>query len=269
MRARLDLLICCAMAAATGCTRDNPAFDDGADESGGGSSDTLAEQPDLPSDDDSEESTASCELAGGTDMEIKVPQPCGETDDTLGLYEHWFQVIEAGGSTWSVQFCTEGCTECEPVPGELILNPLPVAELAGPNTCLLMKGRRLGSGDDCNYHAVTIQDMSNNGAMLVMARRTDLLELPPIDSNTGLFGWEPALLLEESCDCVATPDACCDGQAPTLYAYQVNGPDPVPLGSVAPVAIGGRDYDFWAFDAFQPGDCDASLQFSWALTSAN
>lgn len=266
MRARLVLLIGFAMVAANGCTRDNPAFDNGVSETGGGGSDTVDSEPDIPSD-SGEESTTSCELAGGMDMEIKVPQPCGETDDVLGLYEHWFHVAEAGGSTWSVQFCTEACAECEPVPGELILNPLPVTELAPPGTCLLMKGRRLGSGDDCNYHAVTIQDMTNNGAMLVLARRTDQLDLPPIDSSTGLFGWAPSLAVDETCDCAATPDACCNSQAPTLYEYVIDGTN-VPVGSAEPVTIGGRNYDFWAFDAFQPGDCGAPTNVSWALTAA-
>jgi hypothetical protein len=270
MRARLDLLICFAMAAA-GCTRDNPAFDEPSETSGG--SDTLDQRFDLPSDtndtdDTNEESPAMCELAGGVDMDIEVPQPCGETDDALGLYEHYFHVVEAAGSTWSVQFCPDQtCIDCEPVVADLVLAPLSVAEIAPPGACLLMRGRRLGAGDDCNYHAVSIQDMSNGGAMLVLARRTELLDLPPIDTNTGLLGWEPTLVVDETCDCAATPDACCDGQAPTLYAYQVNGPTPVPVGSVATVTLGQRSYDFWAFDAFQSGDCGAPIDVSWALVA--
>jgi hypothetical protein len=263
-------MICCAMvtAATAGCTRENPAFDTG-DVAGSetGSSDTLDER-DLPSE-SGEESTALCELEGGTDMTIKVPQPCGETNDVEGLYEHYFHVVEAVDSTLSVQFCTAGCAECEPLAGDLLLSPLPVAELAAPGACLLMKGRRLGTGDDCNYHAISLQDVTAGGAMLVLARRTDLLELPPIETNTGLFGWEPTLVVHETCDCAETPDSCCDGQAPTLYGYQVNGPDLVPVGITAPVVLGQRAYDFWAFNAFQSGECQAPIDVSWALVAAN
>lgn len=268
MRARLDLLICFAMAgaAATGCMRDNPAFED---EETGGDPETAADAGhDLPTE-TSDDSSSSCELAGGMDIEIKVPQPCGETNDMLGLYEHWFLVTAAAGSTWTVQFCTADCMECEPVAGELLLDPLPVAQLAAPNTCLLMKGRRLGSGDDCSYHAISIQDMSNNGAMLVLARRTELLELPPIDSSTGLFGWQPTLVIDQQCDCALSPDACCGSEPATLYAYQVEGSEPIPVGSMQPVTIGGRSYDFWAFDAYKPGECNATTSVSWALVGAN
>ena len=66
MRARLDLLICFAMAgaAATGCTRDNPAFDDG--DAAGSESETASDSNaghDLPTE-TSDDSSNSCELAG-------------------------------------------------------------------------------------------------------------------------------------------------------------------------------------------------------------
>src|SRR5262245_50072180 len=119
MRARLGLLTCFAMFAgvAAGCTRDNPAFDEPTGgEDGSGTTDI---REDIPS--ESAETPAACELMGGTDMTIEVPQPCGESNAMLGTYEHWFKVVEAAGSTWSVQFCLDQeCLDCEMLIGELI-----------------------------------------------------------------------------------------------------------------------------------------------------
>lgn len=267
MRARFGLLVLglCSI----GCTLENPAFDEPTDTQSDSTTDasTTANIPDLPPG-TTDEGSSSCGLSGGQDMQIKVPQPCGETNDALDTYEHWFNVVEAAGSTWSVQFCSVDCLECEPLPADLVFSPLSVAELAGPGTCMLMNARRLGEADDCSYHTVTLQDMSAGGHMLVVARRTQLLQLPDIPSATGLLGFEPALVEVDSCDCVQDPDACCGGQAPTLYSYEVNGLQ-IPIGDVQPVSIGGRDYDFWAFDAFQPGECNAPINLSWALVASN
>lgn len=266
MRARLDLLICCAALAEIGCTRDNPAFEDEGAETEAQA--TVAEGTDeLPSETGTSEDPPACALTPGTDMIIKVPQPCGETDDALGLYQHWFHVVEAGGSTWSVQFCNEGCLECEPVAANLELSPLPVAELAGPGACLQLAARRLGTGDDCNYHTVTIIEPSVGGRVVVVARRTELLEVPLLGSNTGLMGFDPGLVVDDTCDCASAPDSCCDGQAPTVYAYDVGGTQ-IPVGSNQTVVLGGRNYEFWAFDAYHSGECQAPTQISWALTAA-
>ncbi len=246
---------------AIGCTRENPAFDDPS-ETEGQDTDSSAE---LPADTGEEAPDEVCDLVGGMDMTIKVPQPCGETNDSLGVYEHWFKVVEASGSTWSVQFCPSGCEgDCEPVPGDLVVSPLPVVDLAGPETCLLLTARRLGSGDDCDYHTLSIRDMSSDGSVLVLARRSELLDLPAIDPSSGLAGFEPGLVEADSCDCAVTPDACCEGQAPTLYSYEING-TVIPVGDTQTVTLGQQSYDFWAFDAFSSGACDAPINLTWAL----
>ncbi|HLT36989.1 MAG TPA: hypothetical protein VK034_11910, partial [Enhygromyxa sp.] len=214
-----------------------------------------------------EGTSMTCELVGGMDMLIRVPQPCGETNDMLDTYEHWFQVVEAGGSTWSVQFCDESCLECEPLAANLTLAPLPVADLAGPGACLQLSARRLGSGDDCDYHTLSIVEPGAAGRVVVLARRTELLELPPLDTGTGLMGFEPNLVEDETCDCAQTPDSCCGSKPATRYDYEVEG-TVIPIGDSQTVFINQRGYQFWAFDAFRPGDCDAPTRTVWALTAA-
>ncbi|MFO7566852.1 MAG: hypothetical protein R6X02_29685 [Enhygromyxa sp.] len=272
MRARVDLSISFAVivgVATPGCTRDNPAFD--ADDEAQ-SHETAAEgteadtNDELPSESGEEESPMLCGLEGGSDMIIKVPQPCGETNDSLALYDHWFEVAEASGSTLSVHFCQEACAECEPIPADLTLSPLPMDELVGPGACLRMQARRLGEGDDCNYHAVSIQEPAAAGRVVVLARRTELLELPELETHTGLFGFDPQLLRAEGCDCEETPDSCCGTAAPTLYDYDVNG-TVIPLGQTQTVSIGQNNYEFWAFDAFDTGECDVGTRIAWALTA--
>jgi hypothetical protein len=63
-----------------------------------------------------------------------------------------------------------------------------------------------------------------------------------------------------------TPDSCCGSEAPVLYAYDINGLL-IPVGNSQGVTIGQREYEFWAFDAFKPGECDAAINVSWALTA--
>jgi hypothetical protein len=267
MRARLGLPIFIATlvgTASSGCARDNPAFDTPL-ETHGSEGMTADDSDELPPE-SGEESPELCDLAGGMDMTIEVPQPCGETNDPLGIYQHYFKVVEAASSTWQVQFCDANCVDCVPVPSPFVLSPLPVAELAGPDACLLVTGRRLGSGDDCSYHTLSVVDVSANGGVLVLARRTNLLDLPTLDTSTGLASFEPGLVEAETCDCSITPDSCCDGQTPTRYDYDVNGTI-VPIGETQPITIGQRSYDFWAFDAFESGDCDAPISVSWALVA--
>jgi hypothetical protein len=250
---------------AAGCTRDNPAFDEPTGSGAEGDSGTTDIREDIPG---AEETPAVCELMGGTDMTIEVPQPCGESNATLGTYEHWFKVVEAAESTWSVQFCNDpACTDCEMLVGELVLSPLPVEQLAGPGACLFMQGRRLGTGDDCNYQAVTIQDASAGGDVLVIARRSELLELPPLETNTGLHGWEPGVVEYQVCDCDETPEACCADQVRTLYAFNLNGTIAEVGGPNEGVLVAQRNYDFWPFNAFHSGECGAAIDVSWALTA--
>lgn len=256
---------------ASACARENPAFDGARetlgsvdDDDGPSSGGDGPQTSGVPDESGDEEGLLLCDLQGGIDMDIKVPQPCGETNDALDTYEHWFNVVSASQSSWQVQFCTANCGDCEPLAAALTFAPLPVAELAGPDTCLRMAARRLGTGDDCSYQAATVQNMSNNGEVLIVARRTELLEIPELASNTGLLGFAPSLVVDEACTCDETPDSCCAGQAPSLYAYDVAGVE-IPVGETASVSIGGRSFEFWAFDAFSPGGCDQT-RVVWALT---
>jgi hypothetical protein len=272
MRARADWLIgLAACLVSSACTRDNPAFDQPVETEG---HETLADgtdedddQAELADESSEEQGPMLCGLQGGKDMNIKVPQPCGETNDELNVYEHWFKVVEAGGSTWTVQFCSEACGECEPIAADLVVAPLPVAELAGPDACLKMAGRRLGSGDDCSYHAISIIEPGAAGRVVVLARRTELLEIPGLASGTNLLGFNPQLSVADSCDCGETPDSCCGDQSPTLYDFQVEGAV-IPVGENQIVTLGqNTPYRFWAFDAFNPGECNAGTRIAWALTT--
>jgi hypothetical protein len=264
MRARLGLLICSVTAIGTGpsgCTRENPAFDDPM-ATQATDADTIGDE--LPP--DTGEGGQDCKLASGTDMTIKVPQPCGETDDNLDVYEHWFKVVGAVGSTWSVQFCDQGCLDCAPLPGDLEISPLPLAELAGIDSCLLVRARRLGTADDCNYQAISVEDSSASGGVLILVRRTELLDIPPLDPTTGLAGFAPGLVVDEVCDCDLSPDSCCGDLPSTVYNYEVND-TLIELGETVPVTINQRPYDFWAFNAYVSNECDAPINLSWALTA--
>lgn len=265
----MDLLI--GFALCIGCTRDNPAFDPNEDTQGEAGQDTIADGTDELEPETGDESTPlSCGLEGGVDMNIEFPLPCGELNDNLNLYERWFNVVGATGSTWSVQFCKAGCVEedCTPIPTDVLVEPLPVAELAGPGSCLKVLARRLGSGDECDYHTVIIQEPAAAGRVVLLARRTTLLEFPELETGTGLAGFEPELVIDEQCDCAETPGSCCGSEAATLFAYQVGG-SVIPVGSPPQtVTINQQSYKFWAFDGFRPGHCNAQTRVVWALTNS-
>lgn len=252
---------------AAGCPQENPAFS-GTNETPGLTQDE-SDSSEMPPD-TGEAGGELCALAGGVDMNIMVPQPCGETNDELAVYQHWFKVTEVDGSAWTVEFCEAECVACKTVPGQLVLEPLQLDTLAGPGTCLLFSGRRLGSGDDCSYHAVSVRDMSGGGVPLVLARRSLALEIPLFDlaSEPTLASFAPELVPDQDCSCAGFAQPCCGAQGPTLSAFAV-AEQTIPVGEDALVPLAGRDYDFWAFDAYAPGECgEQDPRVVWALTAS-
>jgi hypothetical protein len=266
MRARLLWMMAVLPLA---CTRDNPAFDpDGETET-----DQLPTTDTLDSTDAGESSDEGsglvCELGPGPGLDIVVPQPCGETNVDTDAYEHWMLVDEAAGSTWTVQYCNdEACADCEAIMSGLTVAPLPVADIAPPGACLWVGGRRLGTMDDCNYQTLVVYDLSSQlpNVPVLVARSTLDKGLVGLD-NTELQGFAPQTVEVESCPCEDYPDACCtDAEAPSLHAFEVGLPAPVPVGQTAMLSFAVGEFEFWALDAFDPGDCDRPLHTAWALT---
>jgi hypothetical protein len=259
-----------------GCVMINPAFDEpvetqGSPETGDGDGDGDEHSVETGDGDGGEESGLVCELGGGLDLHVDVPQHCGINNDPLDAYHHWFKVVAAQGSTWSVQFClAPGCAEedCKTdVTSPLTISPLPLAELAGAGDCLEFTARRLDENDECNYHAITVRRVDIAGDHVVLlARRTEQLELPPVPSATGLHDFNPELLEVESCSCSEFPGSCCGSHQATLHAYGVDN-HVIPVGAQQDLSILGREYTFWAFDAFSPGDCGGTTNIAWALTA--
>jgi len=273
MRAPLAWVVCLlAIAADTSCTRENPIF--GASGETAGVDEELADE-ELLGDEDSPLETgdggAACELVGGGDMVVSVPHTCGVNDPNLGAYRHWFRVVAAAGDTWSVQFCElDFCAdvECKHIVGQLQISPLPLAQLAQEGACLEVTARGFEDpNDECNYHAISVSSVGEaSSELIVLARRTELIELPPLATATGLADFEPELIDVESCSCAESPSSCCDANPTTVHAYQV-GDVVIPIGENRDVTIQGRQFVFWTFNAFSPGDCDGGTDISWALTA--
>ncbi|PRP91225.1 hypothetical protein ENSA5_57000 [Enhygromyxa salina] len=278
MRARLVLL--CAIAAA-GCTRPNPAFGDPAETEaqadGSSEADTeLDSETEAEVDDSAEQDTGMvCELQGGEGMFIEVPPPCPPNDlgPNAGLYDRWFKVVDLEANHWSVENCDANCVNCEDlIPAPLVVEPVPVGELAGVGACLRVSGRRLGDqAEDCEYHTLLVQvaSGSNNTTPVLLARNTSLLEVPKVDAvnGPGIAAFNPALVVADDCPCADFPDDCCDGTAPTLYEFDIGQAARVGVGEVRALDLDQHPVEFWALDAFQPGECGEPLQVAWALMS--
>lgn len=267
MRARLACL--CVLAAA-GCTRENPAFnvvDTEAETSAG----TDTEPAETGDGNGEEAPDPACELEGGTNLDIQMAQICGA--DPF-VYDKWLLVSGFNGaSTWVVNSCLAGCTNCEDMVGlNLKFGPLPVDELAGPGACLHVLGRRREPGDinSCNFQTAVVWEVDDGGHDLVLVARgaTDV-ELPAPEGNSapGTPDFNVTPVSADSCPCDEFPGACCETIAPTTFEFDIGGPDTIPIGEVVPVNVGGRPMNFHALNAFLTGECMDDLpHVSWALT---
>jgi len=263
------------MLAVVGCTRDNPAFGEGGSESSAGT-DTDAPTDSEESGEESGEGglDPACEPMRGPGGLINVVQSCTpNTDD--GLYDHWLYIIGAEDSEWRVQVCVEpNCGDCkERTDAPLTIEPLDLAALAGPMTCIHVKARRLPTQNvsSCEYHSIVVEaDVNGVPVPLVMARTAEGVELPPVAMGSELAGFEPAPVeVASDCPCDEFPQACCegDGREPTTYAWDIDTAT-VPVGMQAPIWFGDREFEFWALDASDPGVCDVPRNMAWAVYAA-
>lgn len=270
MRARLALL---GVIAIVGCTRDNPAFDDPADTEA-----TTADSVDTDptSAEGMEAPDPECLLEGGESMVIELVLPCDSgLDNDPKTYDKWHNVVELNGSTLGVGICQDStCMECaDAFPQPLKLEPLPLSNLVVEGDCLHVVGRRAEpqTPASCVFQTVAIEVMTGQGRQTIaIARNASVVDLPTLDANSGpmVSGFDPSLVVGESCPCTMYPDDCCDGVAPTVYDFNVGLPEPVSIGQNAIVHLDGRDFEFWGLDAFQPGECGEPLRVSWGLTVA-
>lgn len=261
MRARLVLL---CVIGAVGCTRFNPAFDDLNE------TDTPAETTVVDTLDSSGETPLTCDIEGGEELFIELVSPCG--GDDLTVYDKFHNIVSIEGSTLWVGVCSDPlCEMCEDqIPSPLIVSPIELTGLAPEQTCLHVVGRREepDNVDSCEFEALMIETSvgGTSRVPLVVARASPVVALPPVDSSSPMTGaFNPTLVLADSCPCASYPDACCGTKPPSVYDFDIGLPEDVTIGEVVPVPLDQRQYEFWAVNAFESGECDAGLELGWAL----
>jgi hypothetical protein len=273
MHARLVLL---SLITVVGCTGDNPAFESSA----GTGAEMSSTDTDMATDTGMEVESGEdgqplmCELGGGQPVMIELAPQCAQ--DNLEAYDRWFNVLAVDGSTWWVGACTlpncEGCLDQTQLP--LSFAPIPVGDLAGIGRCLRVEARRRNptNPDSCTYDTVVVSDHSDNnvGVPILIARNDMALALPVIDPAVMpmLSGFTPKFMSVQTCPCANYPSDCCEGQdpAPTVFDLEIATGITVGLGQTGPITLDTVGYEFWAFDAFDSGQCDEPRHVSWALT---
>jgi hypothetical protein len=275
MRARLALLLL-SMFATTGCTQDNPAFD----ESAGTAATTSDDDPSTNTLSSSEVDSGGqeapdpvCELQPGVPLEIDLgPAGCA---DSLESYDRYHPLVGIEGSTLLVGTCPLGaltCSEeCEAaIPTPLSFAPLDLTNLAVPGDCLHIYARRQdpNNPDACRFQSVIVETANDTlRRPLLLGRNTSGVVLPPVDNASPLFGFDPVLVPVESCACEEFPDDCCDGLETTRYGLQVGQSEVVNIGETVPLLFGNESYAFTTLDAFQFGECGKPMQEAWGLVS--
>jgi hypothetical protein len=264
------------MIATTGCTQDNPAFDD--------STSTAADTTDDPSttltsveaesgSSGQEAPDPECNLQPGVPLEIDLGLfGCVGTPEA---YDRYHPLVSIDGSTLNVGTCPEGAVgcsdECEvATPKPLNFVPLDLSAIAIPGDCLHVTARRLNplNPDVCAFQSVVIE--AANGTTrrpILIGRNTPGIVLPPLDNASPLVGFNPVLVHVESCSCADFPDECCGDVAKTLYALDIGQLDLVDIGETVPVDFPNDSYEFTTLDAFQLGECEAPIQEAWALVT--
>jgi hypothetical protein len=274
MHARLVLL---SVITVIGCARDNPAFEGstGTETSTSSmSADTNTDTADMEAESSADGQPLMCELGGGQPMMIELAPQCAQDD--LEAYDRWFNVLAVEGSTWWVGACTDpncgGCQDQTQLP--LSFAPIPVGDLAGPERCLRVMARRRdpANPDSCSYGTVVVSDYTDSdvGVPILIARNDSTIAFPVIEPAAGpmLSGFDPKFMPADTCPCADYPDDCCDGQdpAPTVFDLEIATGNTVEVGQTGPVTLDTIEYEFWALDAFDTGQCDEPRHVSWALT---
>lgn len=265
------------MFAATGCTRDNPAFDGSSDTGESATSDgesTTLTSAEADSDGGQESTEPVCELQGGVQLEIDLgPAGCADPPD---VYDRLHPVVMVEGSTLWVGTCQPDAVDCSQCVSDVLtplsFAPLDAATIAGADTCLRVLARRVdpNNPDVCRFQSVVIQsaDPGVTPSVLMVGRNAPGVELPALDNSHPLANFAPTPDFVDDCPCSEYPSSCCDGVAPTVYALDVGLEQPVPIGDTALLEYPQQTYEFHTLDAFVSGECDQGLRESWALIAS-
>lgn len=251
-----------ASASVLACTRDNPAFDSEGEETFG-ETDTGVETGEVGESNETDTSTiGECEYDEGQPLTIKLPQPCGETNDNTQRYEWSFLVVSTTATGWLGGLCSDptdlGCAGDCPVDvlSAIELGPFDPSGLAGAGACLRIRAAQADPAtESCNFDAIGIWDAQKP---IVIASNGSLVIGEALD-EAGQIVPQPVLAEDPACACV---EECCV-VSPGDYAFDVEG-QTIPVGSSAPLA--NHPYEFHSLSAFNPSGCADDLNLAWALT---
>jgi hypothetical protein len=251
-------LVVCVLACA--CTRDNPAFDEGADELLEGSETT---RPSEESTTDTSE-VPECELEASKDLVIELPQLC-PLNEMTGLYEGSFIVEEQAADGWLGRICPPNelyCTNpdmCEGNPLRKIeIGPFDVSGLAVQGECLTIKAARAEIDVDpsnCGFDAIAIW---KNDQPIVIASNGEALVVEALE-DLGNVSVVPVHVEDPPCECV---EDCCDAAQLGDHQFIVAGQE-VPVGVSELAAL---PFTFHGLAAVNPSGCAEGLEFRWAMT---
>jgi hypothetical protein len=251
-----------ASASLGACTRNNPAFETGGEETFG-EGETGVETGEIGESDESDTSTiAECEYDEGQALTIKLPQPCGETNDNTQRYEWSFLVVATTETGWIGGLCSDptdlGCAGDCPVDvvSAIELGPFDVSGLAGAGACLRIRAAQVDPAlESCNFDAVGIWDAQKP----IVIAGTQAVMIGDALDEAGQIAPLPVLAEDPVCACV---DECCV-VSPGDYAFDVEGQN-IPVGSSAVLA--NHPYVLHSLSAFNPTGCAEDLNQAWALT---
>jgi hypothetical protein len=270
MRARLAWLF---IVATTGCTQDNPAFDDSAGTAGTTTDDeptTTASTLESESNSGQEAPEPVCELQPGEPLEIDLGSVL--CTDTPEIYDRLHKLVSIDGSTLLVGSCPVGALDCSQCPTlvqtPLSFHPLDLTGIAAPDECLRVQARRVNpdNPDVCAFQSVAIEAQAGlTRRPIMIGRNAPGIGLPAVDNASPLAGFEPTLVYDESCSCAEFPESCCEQDERTRYAFGIGLTDPVPIGGTAMLEFPNDSYAFKTLNAFQSGVCDEPIQEAWAL----
>jgi hypothetical protein len=246
-----------ASTAALSCTRGNPAFETSGDETFTEDGDTRVET------EDSDTGTiAECDYDEGQALTIKLPQPCGETNENTLRYERSFLVVTATSNGWSGGLCSDptdlDCLGDCPidVPQSIEIGPFDVSGIAGAGACLRIKAAQIDPTlESCSFDTIGIWQ----GATPIVVAAHGSAVIGEALADAGAIVPQPVLAENPACDCV---EECCV-VSPGDYAFDVEGQQ-IPVGSSAQLAA--HPYMFHSLSAYNPTGCAENLEQAWGTT---
>jgi hypothetical protein len=240
------------------CTRGNPAFETSADETLG-ESETTAEETDEGTDTGT---VAECEWDEGQTATIKLPQPCGETNENTLRYERSFLVTSTTENGWLGGLCSDPLdVDCmgdcpTAVPQAIEVGPFDVGGIAGAGACLRIHAVQADpSNESCSFDAIGIWQ----GETPIIIASNGVVNVGEAMMDSGLTSVASILAEDPPCECV---EDCCQ-VSPGDHALAANG-QTVPVGS--PTQLADIPYVFHTLSAYDPTGCAGDLKQAWAMT---